>query len=462
MTGLAEFLQKPNAFAARLKLKAPEPKALMKAVKAISENDGEEPTGTDVAALQQKVVTLAEQDKLSALSRRELRECCRFFLDETLWPEGEYAVAGAVFDEVERLQRRAALFLLIDVYLDRFDSSKEEIQYLAGRLSGVMDSWPWRETDRWATCANEFDLFDPEAAPWRLAFAILESDEAITAILDAAGLTTDGRRRGGIGEEAFRAACLEIAEKSGDEATEMQVRLIEWARMDGSKNGFPGVWPAFARALFCPWQNAEPNPDHRARLIDAAVGYAGDPRVSHSRWRPVRDAARDAYAVIIRWLTKVSVELFFNIVGQSTDRPDMWAQRRRFWTAYIEADMISAAWVAFGAIGAETADEAARDSGERGFHMFGRLAAGSGRTAEHSALIMRIGDLTVVEWSHNGRWNIWRKQDANHPELFRRNSRAWIDYDPKELMGAPLWGAHQGAWQSTVRKIIRDETGLRP
>ena len=207
---------------------------------------------------------------------------------------------------------------------------------------------------------------------------------------------------------------------------------------------------------------AEPSPAHKATLIDTAVGYAGDPRVQQSRWRQVRENAADAYEVIVRWLTKASVEQFFDIVAQTTDRPDMWAQRRKFWEAYLKADMISAAWVAFGADGARRAELAAAQSGDAGLSMFGRLGAGGGRTSEHAALIMRIGDLTVVEWSHNGRWNIWRKSDRNHPELFRHNARRWPDYEPRELMNGPVWGAHQGNWQATVRETIQRNTGLRP
>jgi hypothetical protein len=75
---------------------------------------------------------------------------------------------------------------------------------------------------------------------------------------------------------------------------------------------------------------------------------------------------------------------------------------------------------------------------------------------------MRIGDLTVVEWSHNGKWNVWKRGDRNAPTLFRQNDRGRPDYRPQELMNAPTNGSHTSQWRWTVADIIRRETGLRP
>ena len=144
------------------------------------------------------------------------------------------------------------------------------------------------------------------------------------------------------------------------------------------------------------------------------------------------------------------------------DRPDMWAERRRFWTAYLKANLISEAWVVFGADGARRADQASRRLEDKGLSMFGRLASGGGRTSEHAALVMRIGDLTIVEWSHNGKWNIWKRADRSAPALFRQNDRGRPDYQPQELMNAPTSGSHTSQWRWTVADIVRRETGLRP
>ncbi|MDP1598723.1 EH signature domain-containing protein [Phenylobacterium sp.] len=400
---------------------------------------------------------------LNRLSRRDLREGCRVFLHPPQPPGRIHDVGAPLIEEVVRLQRRAAYLALIDAYLDGFAIDDPDVSRLAAALAATGRNWPWRSTDFWPQRVKIFRLFEPTEAPARLAAAVLNSEAPPRAILDSAGLHSEGRRKGGLAEAAFRTACVQAASKVGRPAVSMQERIVAWAQDGGGALAFPRAWPDFTAALFMPWRRDDPSASHRSLLIEAAVGYGGDPRVNESRWRPVRQSVGDAYDVIVRWLTKASVEQFFDIVSETmTDRPDMWEQRRKFWTAYLKADMISAAWVAFGADGALRASQAARRSSDSGLSMFGRLSSGGGRSSEHAALIMRIGDLTVVEWSHNGRWNIWRRSDSGAPGLFRHNSRGLPDYAPPDLMNAPMNGTHQGSWEWKLAETIRQETGLRP
>jgi hypothetical protein len=265
-------------------------------------------------------------------------------------------------------------------------------------------------------------------------------------------------------EAAFAKSCRDIAGLRGPTAVPGQLRAIEWATVARSALAYPGAWPDYAASLFLPWLRDEPAPEHRNILIDAAVSWAKDPRVQPARWRPVRDAGA-AYDVIVRWLTKASVEQFFEIVSETmTDRPDMWRARRAFWTRYLKADLIDAAWVAFCTDGVARAELAARRTGDSSLAMFGRCSTGNGKGAEHAALIMKLGDVTVVDWSHNGSWNIWPRGAPGAPDLFKHNTRRFMDYAPHELMNAPLRGSHDapGNWRWRVEDLIRRETGRRP
>lgn len=323
-------------------------------------------------------------------------------------------VGDALISQVVHLQRRAAYLALIDAYLDGFAIDDDDVDRLARALAATAATWPWREADLWPERFAAFNLLDPADAPKRLATAMLRADAPPRAILEAAGLQSDGRRKGGLAEAGFREACGMVAGSAPKSAAPLQDRLIAWG-LDGAQAlAFPKAWPDFACALFKPWQVEEPPAAHKTVLIDSALAHAGDPRVNEGKWRPVRSAFGEAYDVVVRWLTKASVEQFFDIVSETmVDRPDMWAQRRAFWTQYLKNNAISAAWVAFGADGAERAKRAARTSGDRGLSMFGRLSSGNGRTSQHSALIMTIGDLTVVEWSHNGKCYIWKRSDED-------------------------------------------------
>jgi hypothetical protein len=363
------------------------------------------------------------------------------------------------------MRRRAPFLALINAYLDSFDPEDVDVVALAGELRKLSSDWEWRPGEPWPERAATFDIFEPAKAPARIADAMLNKHERSAEVLLRAGLDSEARRKGGLAEHAFRVGCRTVAELDPTVALSKQARLIEWAKIADTQLAYPSSWPAYAAALFRPWRKAEPPEEHRKALIETAVSYANDPRINEAKWRPVRLEAGDAYDVIVRWLTKASVEQFFDIVSATmTDRPDMWRARRRFWTGYLKANLISAAWVAFGSEGAYRADQAARRSDDPGLKMFGRLGSGGGRTPEHAALIMQIGELVVVDWSHNGSWNIWPRDAKRKPEFFKHNSRGWADYEPTSLMHAPINGPHDanGTWERKIRDIIRSHTGLAP
>jgi hypothetical protein len=465
MTHLADLLSDPKDLLKRARAKAPEPARLRKAVAALGEGPGLAHAADDIAVIQERVAAAAHagSEGLANLSRRDLREGCRVFLYPPCPPGRSPDVGDALISQVVHLQRRAAYLALIDAYLDGFAIGDDDVDRLARALAATAATWPWRETDLWPERFAAFNLLDPADAPIRLAMAMLRADAPPRAVLEAAGLQSDGRRKGGLAEAGFREACGMVAGSAAKSAAPLQDRLIAWGQDGAQALAFPKAWPDFACALFKPWQVEEPPAAHKTVLIDSALAHAGDPRVNEGKWRPVRSAFGEAYDVVVRWLTKASVEQFFDIVSETmVDRPDMWAQRRAFWTQYLKNNAISAAWVAFGADGAERAKRAARTSGDRGLSMFGRLSSGNGRTSQHSALIMTIGDLTVVEWSHNGKCYIWRRLDAGAPKLFQHSSGPWADYEPSELMGAPIDVSHSGYWQGRIASILREHAGVRP
>lgn len=462
MTRLAPLLNHPERLLNPLKVRAPELTLLPRAVAQIG---GAARTINLEAteALQQRVAHLIAKDGAKALSRRDLRESCRTFLHPPHAPVNDLALAAPITDEVERLRRRSALFALLDAYLDGFTPDNDGVRWLAKRLDAMAAQWPWRDTDPWPARIDTFALLSPSEAGKRLALAVMNSQYETRAVLEAAGLTTEGRRMGGLGLAAFSAACQSARTLKADRAIPGQEKLVAWAGGKGPL-AYPRAWPEFAAALFEPWRASDPPQKHKTLIIDKAVGYAGDPRINRPKWRPVEEAAAEAYGVILRWLTQTSVRQFFDIVNETTDRPDMWAARRTFWSNYLNAGMISAAWVAFGADGAARARRASERSNDKGLLMFGRLGvnATTGRTAQHAALIMTIGDLTIAEWSHNGKWNIWTRKDPRHPVLFRKSASQLPDYDPAELMNAPTTGSHMSGWQDKVAQIIKNQTGLRP
>ncbi len=186
----------------------------------------------------------------------------------------------------------------------------------------------------------------------------------------------------------------------------------------------------------------------------------GDPRAKPAKWRTVMDQSPGAYAVLLRWLTRASVLQFLDIVDRSMpDVPSklMWSYRRAFWMSYLMGDgtapTIDAAWVAFGAYGARLARKAAQESGDRSFSAFGLQYD---KSADHAALIIKMGDLLIVDWSHSAKYNVWRKGDKRQPELFKDR------YAIGELYSAPLQDSHSSpatyTWQKKLARVIEGKT----
>jgi hypothetical protein len=442
-----------------MRVRAIEPEELRRAVSILDRNDCDKSNRNfeETAQLQQRIAALVTADEIDSLTRRDLREVCKAFVHPPTPPVSDEKIASALLKEVMRLNRRAAFFAVIDAYLDGFKPEDENIASLAKTLAQMGSHWPWRDTDHWPEKIDEFELFDPVRAPHVLANRILSGDKPPCAVFEDAGLGTAARQFGGLAEAAFHVACQTVMHRKGDEAVTGQKILIEWARDGAGKFGYKRVWPEFVAASLVPWEIVDPSEAHKSALISMLDGYGGgDPRANQQLWRSVMDNAPGAYSVLMRWLTRASVLQFLDIVDRLM--PDfeaklMWSYRRAFWTSYLLSDGnspgIDAAWVAFGYDGALLANQAARESGDRSFSAFGRQ---EDKSSQHAALILQMGDLTIVDWSHSAKYQVWRKGDRGVPKLFEKN------YRMGQLYSAPIQESHSSprtfTWQRRLAQII--------
>lgn len=464
MSELGDLLADPKLHLLRVKVDAPEPRALHKAVADIADTGGSLRTPEAVAALQERVSAFARAGALQQLSRRDLREACKVFFHPPHALAEDEGVGWPLVAEVTRLERRAAFFALIDAYLDAFEPEERAVIETAKRLSAASEKWPWRDRDLWQDRAIKFHLFDPEIAPAAIAKAVLDTDLAPARTLDELGLNTDGRRTGGLAEAAFRSACDLVAGMAPQGAPDAQRKLIEWASARDGELIFRKSFRWFVQACLLPWERTEPTDAHKAQLVDCLERFGGgDPRSQPTAWRDVEENARAAYDVLLRWLTRASVMQFLDIVDRSlrdVSSRTMWAYRRAFWTSYLLAEQgprIQRAWVAFGDDGARLALQTSRASGDKTFEAFGYQAD---KSSQHAALLVEIGDLLIVDWSHSAKYNVWRRRDANRPELFKEN------YEYGQLYSAPLQESHVSpstySWQKRLAAIIEGRQFFSP
>jgi len=407
--------------------------------------------------LQERVAAMVKAGLIEQVSKRDLKLSCVTITSSPLPPASNAPVGDVLLDRVRRQARRPAFTALLEAYVNTFDPADEKTRWLAKRLAEMALRWEWRAKDVWKERLDRFALLNVDEAPKRLALEILAAPQRQRQILQEAGLDEGARGQSKLALAAFRSACVAVAGLPNLKVQNVQAALLAWNEVNQASGRFPTAWLDLCKACLEPWANAEPQQAHRGLLIGHLQRLSGgDPRTSgrDTQWGQVRDHAPVAYNVMMRWLTQVSVKQFLEVVDRSLTEPDarrMWAYRKAFWLSYLDnknGPKIEQAWVAFGDEAATLARRIADQTGDSTFRNFGKQ---SEKSKQHTALILKIGDLTIVDWSHSGKYNVWRN-GAAAPKLFK------LDYRYDLLDSAPLRDSHTApahySWQKKLAEII--------
>lgn len=386
----------------------------------------------------------------------------RFQLNRVLrgaWCDPQFDDLGsAALDRAVADQRRSSDQAVIDGYLTYFPVDRPIIGKLADAASNAAGrhDWAWRDrAKRWA-------LFAPHLGPSKVALDFVSRDADGTAqLMREIGLGAN-LAASGFGQATFAETCVATAQLPSSNAVRAQRNLLRLF----DKEALAGQLDLVVRALLEPWVREKPEPEHRKAISEFLLDQVGDPRLQRPRWdRIVRSLAEtigEERALTItqvfkRWLTEVAMREFFRAIAKTTDRPDQWAQREKFWLAYLEADLVSDAWPALGLRAQYQIENVIRQSGER--PEFGVI---NGGTSASSSLIMQIGDVRISEWSDNGSCRFWDARDPAAPPLYKKK------YDPTVLRtthGRSDFEFHRHApaspgWESKFAGIIYRRTSI--
>jgi EH_Signature domain len=360
-------------------------------------------------------------------------------------PVLEYAVAEG---------RKTYDRTIIMAYLRQFPVDHPIFNRLAaaaGLVSRRQD-WPWHERgERWS-------LWDVEAGPQRLATGLMATDDN-GQILRESGFDqlSDSRFLA----VTLEAACMAASTKGSAEAKQAGTRLIALIGLLPGTGRLDGL---LAYALLVPWVSTAPPDAYRQQLLRFLVGRIGDPRLQPLRWSAIRREALDripgadpdtVFTVLRRWLVQDTVRQFFDIVAKTTDDRVQWGARAKFWLAYLDAGFISDAWFAFG--------RAAQNSVRRlakGEEVSSAIIEGQGVTANHSSLLISMGDIRIAEWSDNRASRFWSATDRKAPELYKRRYQTSVLLAMTGESGFERL-SHNGNWQSKFAGKIFRMTGIR-
>lgn len=190
-----------------------------------------------------------------------------------------------------------------------------------------------------------------------------------------------------------------------------------------------------------------------------------DPSVDKNKWPSLPEMlggekARDECIEIVRrWRVFQSINLFFRVIGQTVTKDEYkhhFPKRKDFWLGYFKQNAVSDAWIILGKDAAELMETMTRRGDSEIANL--KYARLGGAMREQSVLLLKVGSLTIMEWSHSGACRVWRSSDAKAPK-FRQSH-----YQREYLMSDPEVSVRHdpnGKWQGNLHRIIRDKGGVR-
>ncbi|NBT05518.1 MAG: hypothetical protein EBS54_01750 [Betaproteobacteria bacterium] len=309
---------------------------------------------------------------------------------------------------------------------------------------------------RWIDRIDQFGLLELPAGRKLASIAINSGGHQPLDVFEAAGLSRGILLGGGFALNAFIEVCEEVAKGHNNERLSRFLATLPDANavaQDGRKLLVSNALVSVAKALLQPYIQVEPTDEIKRQIIETLIRLYGDPRLKAAAWSGVD---QDLLGVMYRWLTEESFELLMEVLN-SSNQSDQWKAREKFWRRYIKKGYIKEAWVAFGPDAKRQAEKLIKTQKLRSKGSFGVLEQ-SQIQGHHSVLFMRIGDLTISEWTHDGKVRFYRSRNNDKPVLYR------LRYDPdliKRDRVADHFKVHLGYWQADVESYIRDITGIR-
>ena len=179
---------------------------------------------------------------------------------------------------------------------------------------------------------------------------------------------------------------------------------------------------------------------------DFLLRHFKDPRLDGRHWVGVVPVAR---SVMERWLVAAQLQDFFAVLRETA--APAWQERQIFWSHYLAKGVISKAWVVLG--------RAARRAARRTALLKDSFADLRHASPAQSVLLMQIGALIIIEWTHSGACRFCHEEDALAPP-FHKDA-----YSADELRrpdSNPIRHAGQsGQWQKRIAGRIYERTGIR-
>ena len=358
---------------------------------------------------------------------------------------------------------------LIEAWIRDFTPTAPTITVAGHAIKRLLAQDPDPHLDFWREAERQYDLFDARQGPQSLARALIEGREAVPAVLAAAGLDDTLLAAGGYMRATLHAILAGVpGVLRGGSVAGRLARVLETLSTGSPLRFGRELHGEIGRALLGAWADGGREPDGTTRdtVRNFLLQHLGDPRLRAPNWNAVGEQHT---AIMRRWLARASLKAFFDLIAEhALDR--QWRFREAFWSACLDKGGIDDAWLA---LGNQVHWNARSIADLRG--AFGKLEGG-GVAGDQSVLLMRIGPLTVCDWSHNGKLRAWPREWANAPALHRASysrddlTGKGLPFPPNPLFGSrgsadgqglSHVGSDSNKWQGSAAELLARKTNLR-
>ena len=214
------------------------------------------------------------------------------------------------------------------------------------------------------------------------------------------------------GTELKVAVLTRVMRGDADEAIEL---CLDWIF-----NGVQGVPVGnYYEAMISPYELRQPRPSLQRILMSRVIEKYKDPRLYP--WPipsgPNGERRRDSCVSILkRWLSIQYLDLFIDII-EATAVDRQFKPRKQFWLQYFEKDKISDVTLILATDASNVARRMRSEAGNADYMQWAKLIQAA---SDQSVLLMRLGDLVIAEWSHNGAIRFWKVGAKSAPEFHLR------------------------------------------
>ncbi|GIU46499.1 EH signature domain-containing protein [Shewanella algidipiscicola] len=306
----------------------------------------------------------------------------------------------------------------------------------------------------WARC-EDFDLLEQNGH--RVLLNYLDDGESLDELYERAGLTgalATGRLAQLTYLEFLNKTQPLLASREWQKQTIGQILRESITQQRTLK--YPSYRSHLIEALLLPFQNQKPLKEVKETIKGFVLSFFKDPRVNNALWVNVNIEAKK---IFLSWMVESTLEDFFSLldyVSHGDDTADRhWRYRKAFWKAYLDIEAIDEAWLVLGPHAKSMSNHFLK-----GETSYGYFVRGSGVNHRHSALILRIGNLIITEWSHSGKYRYWLDTSQFAPRFYL------TEYNRKMLVNLPYhedshYNSENGTWQRQLSDSIANHTNIK-